>query len=56
MLELLFLNPLLVSLGMAEATFIGSLTSVATLGWLLVPPTNRAFDWWLRPMPGGPGG
>ncbi len=54
MLELLFLNPLLRSLGMAEATFIGNLLSVAALGWLLVPPANRAFDWWLRPVPNGP--
>ena len=44
MLELLFLNPLLASLGMAEATFIGNLLSVATPGWVLVPPANRAFD------------
>ena len=54
MLELLFLNPLLHSLGMAEATFIGNLLSVAALGWLLVPPANRAFDWWLRPLPNAP--
>ncbi len=54
MLELLFLNPLLHSLGMAEATFIGNLLSVAALGWLLVPPANRAFDWWLRPLPSAP--
>jgi hypothetical protein len=54
MLELLYLNPLLKSLGMAEATFIGNLLSVAALGYLLVPPANRAFDWWLRPTPHGP--
>ena len=54
MLELLYLNPLLKSLGMAEATFIGQLLSVAALGYLLVPPANRAFDWWLRPRPHGP--
>jgi len=54
MLELLYLNPLLKSLGMAEATFIGNLLSVAALGYLLVPPANRAFDWWLRPTPNGP--
>jgi antibiotic biosynthesis monooxygenase (ABM) superfamily enzyme len=53
MLELLFLNPLLRSLGMAEATFIGNLLSVAALGWVLVPPANRAFEWWLRPTPKG---
>jgi uncharacterized protein len=54
MLELLFLNPRLESLGMAEATFIGNLLSVAALGWVLVPPANRAFDWWLRPKPNAP--
>ncbi len=54
MLELLLLNPLLRSLGMAEATFIGNLLSVAALGWVLVPPANRAFDWWLRPSPSVP--
>ena len=54
MLELLFLNPRLESLGMAEATFIGNLLSVAALGWVLVPPANRAFDWWLRPRPDAP--
>jgi len=54
MLEQLFLNPLLGSLGMAEATFVGNLLSVAALGWVLVPPANRAFDRWLRPMPHGP--
>lgn len=53
MLELLYLNPLLKSLGMAEATFIGNLLSVAALGYLLVPPANHAFDWWLRPTPHG---
>ncbi len=54
MLELLFLNPLLYTLGMAEATFVGNLISEAALGWLLVPPANRVFDWWLRPMSNGP--
>ncbi len=42
--ELLFFNPLLQSLGMAQATFIGNLISVAALGCVLVPPANRAFD------------
>jgi antibiotic biosynthesis monooxygenase (ABM) superfamily enzyme len=51
MLELLFLNPLLELLGMAEGIFIGNLLSVAALGWVLVPPANRALDWWLRPKP-----
>ena len=54
MLELLYFNPLLKSLGMAEATFIGNLLSVAALGYLLVPPANRAFDWWLRPTSHAP--
>jgi uncharacterized protein len=51
MLELLYLDPLLQSLDLAVATFIGNLLSVAALTWLLVPWANRAFDWWLRPTP-----
>jgi uncharacterized protein len=51
MLELLYLSPLLQSLNLAVATFIGNLLSVAALTWLLVPWANRAFDWWLRPAP-----
>jgi antibiotic biosynthesis monooxygenase (ABM) superfamily enzyme len=49
MLELLYLSPLLRSLNLAVATFIGNLLSVAALTWLLVPWANRAFEWWLRP-------
>ena len=49
MLELLYLSPLLQSLNLAVATFIGNLLSVAALTWLLVPWANRAFRWWLRP-------
>ena len=49
MLELLYLSPLLQSLNLAVATFIGNLLSVAALTWLLVPRANRAFGWWLRP-------
>ena len=51
MLELLYLSPLLRSLNLSVATFIGNLFSVAALTWLLVPWANRAFDWWLRPTP-----
>jgi uncharacterized protein len=51
MLELLYLSPLLQSLNLAVATFIGNLLSVAALTWALVPWANRAFEWWLRPMP-----
>ena len=49
MLEMLCLSPLLRSLNVAVATFVGNLLSVAALTWLLVPWANRAFDWWLRP-------
>lgn len=49
MLELLYLSPLLQSLNLAVATFIGNLLSVAALTWILVPWANRAFGWWLRP-------
>jgi antibiotic biosynthesis monooxygenase (ABM) superfamily enzyme len=51
MLELLFLNPLTRSLGLAEATFIGNLLSVAATGFLLIPLALRAFQWWLLPGP-----
>jgi len=51
MLEQMFLNPLLGSLGMAEAIFIGNLLSVAATGFLLIPLALRAFEWWLLPRP-----
>ena len=51
MLELLFLNPLTQSLGMAVATFIGNALSVAATGFLLIPLALRAFEWWLLPRP-----
>jgi uncharacterized protein len=51
MLEQLFLNPLLHSLGMAEAIFIGNLLSVAATGFVLIPLAIRAFEWWLLPGP-----
>ncbi|MCA1705030.1 MAG: antibiotic biosynthesis monooxygenase [Actinobacteria bacterium] len=51
MLEQMFLNPLLRSLGMAEAIFIGNLLSVAATGFLLIPLVLRAFEWWLLPRP-----
>lgn len=56
MIELLYLDPLLGSLDLAVATFIGNLLSVAALTWLLVPWANRAFGWWLRPTPGDSSG
>jgi antibiotic biosynthesis monooxygenase (ABM) superfamily enzyme len=49
MLELMFLNPLLRSLGMAESTFIGNLISVAATGFILIPLALRLFEWWLLP-------
>jgi uncharacterized protein len=51
MLEQMFLNPLLHSLGMAEAIFIGNLLSVAATGFVLIPLALRAFEWWLLPRP-----
>src|SRR5215203_1043325 len=54
MLELLYLRPLLQSLGMAESTFFSDLLSVAATGFVLVPIANRVFGWWLRPMTNGP--
>jgi len=53
MLELLYLRPLLQSLGMAESTFVSNLLSVAATGFVLVPIANRVFGWWLRPMTNG---
>jgi antibiotic biosynthesis monooxygenase (ABM) superfamily enzyme len=49
MIVLLFLNPHLKSLGMAEATSIGNLLSVAATGFVLIPLAIRAFEWWLLP-------
>jgi antibiotic biosynthesis monooxygenase (ABM) superfamily enzyme len=54
MLELLLLNPLTKPLGMAVATFIGNLLSVAATGFLLIPLALRAFEWWLLPGPDHP--
>lgn len=51
MLELLYLSPLLQSLNMAVATFIGNLLSVAATGFVLIPLALRAFRWWLLPGP-----
>jgi uncharacterized protein len=51
MLELLFLNPLTQSLGMAVATFIGNALSVAATGFVLIPLAIRALKWWLVPGP-----
>ncbi len=51
MLEQMFLNPLLHSLGMAEAIFIGNLLSVAATGFVLIPLALRGFEWWLLPRP-----
>jgi uncharacterized protein len=54
MLELLYLNPLLQSLNMAVATFIGNLLSVAATGFVLIPLALRVFEWWLLPTPRNP--
>jgi antibiotic biosynthesis monooxygenase (ABM) superfamily enzyme len=51
MLELLYLSPLLQSLNMAVATFIGNLLSVAATGFVLIPLALRAFRWLLLPGP-----
>ena len=45
------MNPLLQSLDMAEAIFIGNTLSVAATGFLLIPLVLRAFEWWLLPRP-----
>jgi antibiotic biosynthesis monooxygenase (ABM) superfamily enzyme len=51
MLERMFLSPLLGSLDLAEATFIGNLLSVVATGFVLIPLSLRAFEWWLLPRP-----
>ena len=47
MLELLFLNPLLHSLQLSVANFIGNALSVAATGFVLIPLAIRALDWWV---------
>lgn len=56
MLELLFLNSLLRSLGMAEAALISNLLSVAVLGWVLVPPATAPSTGGYARCPTVPGG
>lgn len=51
MLERLFLSPLLESLNVAVATFIGNLLTVSATGFLLIPLAVRVFGWWLLPGP-----
>ena len=51
MLEQLFLSPLLQSLNMAVAIFIGNALSVAATGFVLIPLGIRALKWWLLPRP-----
>ena len=51
MLELHFLAPLTRGLNAALATFLGNAISVGLLAWPVMPVTNRALDWWLRPAP-----
>jgi len=54
MLELRFLNPLLVALAPAPATFIGNAISVALVTWPLMPVTVFCMGWWLDPAPRRP--
>ena len=49
MLEILYLNPLLSSLNVAVANFIGNALSVAVLSFGLTSLASRAFEWWLVP-------
>ena len=51
MLEIPYLNPLLSSLNLAVANFIGNALSVAVLTFGLTSLANRAFVWWLIPGP-----
>jgi len=45
----LVLSPWLTALPLAVSMFIGNMVSVALLTWLLMPPANRAFGFWLTP-------
>jgi antibiotic biosynthesis monooxygenase (ABM) superfamily enzyme len=45
----LVLSPRLTALPFAVSMFIGNMASVAFLTWLLMPPANRAFGFWLTP-------
>ena len=45
----LVLSPRLTALPFAVSMFIGNMASVALLTWLLMPPANRAFGFWLTP-------
>lgn len=49
MLEMKYLNPLLVSLNRSLGTFIGNFISVGLVTWPLMPYAIRAFNWWLSP-------
>jgi antibiotic biosynthesis monooxygenase (ABM) superfamily enzyme len=49
MLEVRFLNPFLVGLPAAVATFIGNAISVALVAWPMVPMALRCLDWWVLP-------
>ena len=54
MLEILYLNPLLSSLNVAVANFIGNALSVAATGFVLIPLAIRALDWWVFRGPDDP--
>lgn len=48
-LEMLFLNPLLMWIWPGISTFIGNAISVSLTGFILIPLAARAFGWWLLP-------
>jgi len=55
MLELLYLDPLLQSLDLAGRSYLHRQPAQRRgAGVVAGTPVNRAFDWWLHPMPNGP--
>ena len=51
MLITYLLSPRLAGLPMALAIFVGNAVSIVALTWLLMPVVNRAFGFWLTPVP-----
>jgi len=49
MLELKFLNPLLVNLNLSLATFIGNAITVTLISWPMIPIVIRFLKWWFIP-------
>lgn len=51
MLEMKYLNPLIINLNRSLGTFIGNMISVGLVTWPLMPIAIRMLRWWLSPPP-----